>query len=98
MAKSSEATTRARVQAYVESHPGLSGCEIADAIKAKRPTVHCALSSLVTQGRITKTGNTGAMRYHPIAGVTAPQPVGVENFGISAGHKLLNECLASVRA
>lgn len=98
MAKDSEITVRAQVLAYVEGHPGLSGCQVADAIGARRPTVHCALTSLANQGKITKTGYPGAMRYHPIAGVTAPQPEGVENFGISAGHKLLNDCLASVRA
>ncbi|WMY76415.1 hypothetical protein RHD99_11025 [Buttiauxella selenatireducens] len=84
--------------AYVEGHPGLSGCEVADAIGALRSTVHYALTSLANQGQITKTGYPGAMRFHPVASVTAPQPADVSNFGISARHKLLNDCLASVLA
>lgn len=91
-------TARSRILAYIESHPGSCGVEVASALGIAKSTTYGALTSLANLGQLTRTGYPGNMLYYPKAGVIKPQPQGIDNFGISTGMKLLNDCLATVRS
>ncbi|HKN05502.1 MAG TPA: hypothetical protein VJY31_16365 [Buttiauxella sp.] len=92
MSKNPPDTIKSQVAEFIKRNPGLRACEVARGIGIKPSTAGSALSALLKSRHIGKLGKPGFYQYYPGTEVTAP-----DNFGISAGMKMLNDCLASVR-
>jgi predicted transcriptional regulator len=88
-----QGTIKSQVAEFIKNNPGLRACEIARGIGTKPSTAGTALTALLKSRQIGKVGKPGFYQYYP-----EPEVAAAVNFGISAGMKMLNDCLAGVRA
>ncbi|AYN29978.1 hypothetical protein D8682_25175 [Buttiauxella sp. 3AFRM03] len=93
MTNKPDETVKSQVADFIKNNPGHRASEIAKGLGIKSSTAGTALSALFKEHRIEVQGRPGHYRYYAASSMSMPS-----GFGVSAGMKLFNDCLAKVRA
>lgn len=87
-------TTRQRIHQYISEHPNSSVNEIAKALDTNRNCISPQVTILFRDGLLMRTGNHQEYRYSSASDVADDKSAQC----MSAGMKMFNKCLRSVRS